>query len=47
MLPAEIGAAGAYEAYRQYCYNISQSRQLNALDARRDALLGLAVAEGE
>ncbi|KAI0321060.1 hypothetical protein OF83DRAFT_1081182 [Amylostereum chailletii] len=47
MLPAEIGCAAAYEAYRQFTYNLaSYSHLFSSHERRRDALTGLAVAEG-
>jgi hypothetical protein len=47
MLPQEIGAAAAYEAYRQIKYgsNVYQSLYSD-YEQQRDALRGLAIAEG-
>lgn len=46
MLPAEIGHAAAYEAYRKWIHHSSMYEPLSAdLDRQREALIGLAVAE--
>ncbi|KAI0062835.1 hypothetical protein BV25DRAFT_1899574 [Artomyces pyxidatus] len=46
MLPAEIGSAAAYEAYRQFKYNSSAYTYVRGDHERmREALVGLAVAE--
>ncbi|KAI0035870.1 hypothetical protein K488DRAFT_82630 [Vararia minispora EC-137] len=47
MLPVEIGAAAAYEAWRQFRYNMSQYDFLGPSGPRREALFGLAIAEGK
>ncbi len=46
MLPQEIGAAAAYEAYRQVKYGGSMNALYGDYDRQRDALRGLAIAEG-
>ena len=47
MLPTEIGQAAAYEAYRQITYNFaSYSPLLSSFERRKEALMGMAVAEG-
>jgi len=46
MLPAEIGHAAAYEAYRKWIHHSSMYEPLSAdSDRQREALIGLAVAE--
>jgi hypothetical protein len=48
MLPQEIGAAAAYEAYRQIKYGHSMFQFLHSdYERQREALRGLAVAEGK
>lgn len=47
MLPIELGAAAAFEAYRVWQSNTALSEPLSAdRAAQREALIGLAVAEG-
>jgi hypothetical protein len=47
MLPAEIGAAAAYEAYRSFIHNSSVFDPARFDDeSQREALIGLAIAEG-
>lgn len=47
MLPAEIGQAAAYEAYRTWIHNSSIYEPLrDDSERQRDALIGLAIAEG-
>ncbi|KIK67034.1 hypothetical protein GYMLUDRAFT_37063 [Collybiopsis luxurians FD-317 M1] len=46
MLPAEIGHAAAYEAYRKWIHHSSMYEPLSAdIERQREALIGLAVAE--
>ncbi|GLB37264.1 hypothetical protein LshimejAT787_0403150 [Lyophyllum shimeji] len=46
MLPAEIGHAAAYEAYRTWIHNNSMYKPLGGdLHRQREGLIGLAVAE--
>ncbi|KAF9071039.1 hypothetical protein BDP27DRAFT_1322680 [Rhodocollybia butyracea] len=46
MLPAEIGHAAAYEAYRKWIHHSSMYEPLSAdFERQREALIGLAVAE--
>lgn len=46
MLPQEVGAAAAYEAYRQVKYGSSMYQFLYTdYDRQREALRGLAIAE--
>ena len=47
LLPNEVGAAAAYEAWRQYRHTLSHYDYLNPYDRRQEAMHGLAVAEGE
>jgi hypothetical protein len=48
MLPAEIGYAAAYEAYRTWIHNSSIYEPLSGDSERqREALIGLSVAEGQ
>ena len=47
MLPAEIGHAAAYEAYRTWTHNSSMYEPLGGnVSKQREGLIGLAVAEG-
>ena len=47
MQPHEIGHAAAYEAYRTWIHNSSIYEPLSGdIDRQREALTGLAVAEG-
>lgn len=47
MLPAEIGHAAAYEAYRTWIHNSSMYEPLSGdTERQREGLIGLAVAEG-
>jgi hypothetical protein len=47
MLPAEIGHAAAYEAYRTWIHNSSIYEPLSGdTERQREGLVGLAVAEG-
>jgi hypothetical protein len=47
MLPAEIGHAAAYEAYRTWMHNSSIYEPLSGdIERQRDGLIGLAIAEG-
>jgi hypothetical protein len=46
MLPAEIGHAAAYEAYRKWIHHSSMYEPLSAdFERQREALIGLAIAE--
>ena len=46
LLPEDIGAAAAYEAYRTWKYNSFLHEPLSAeRDAQREGLIGMAVAE--
>ena len=46
MMPQEVGAAAAYEAYRQVKYGNSMYQFLYGdYDRQREALRGLAIAE--
>lgn len=48
MLPAEIGHAAAYEAYRTWIHNSSIYEPLSGdIERQREGLIGLAIAEGE
>lgn len=48
MNPEEIGHAAAYEAYRTWIHNSSIYEPLSGdIERQREALTGLAVAEGE
>ena len=48
MLPAEIGAAAAYEAYRMWKHHrgVLFDPLGGVLERERDALVGLAIGEG-
>lgn len=47
MLPAEIGHAAAYEAFRTWIHNSSIYEPLSGdVGRQREGLIGLAVAEG-
>lgn len=47
MGPQEVGAAAAYEAYRQIKYGSGMYQVLYGdYDRQREALRGLAIAEG-
>ena len=47
LMPAEIGHAAAYEAYRTWMHNSSIYEPLSGeLERQREGLTGLAVAEG-
>jgi hypothetical protein len=47
MMPAEVGAAAAYEAYRQIKYSTNAYSFLyDDYDRQAEALRGMAVAEG-
>lgn len=47
MMPQEVGAAAAYEAYRQIKYGSSMYQFLYGdYDRHREALRALAIAEG-
>ena len=48
MLPAEIGAAAAYEAYRMWKHHRGPLFDPlgGVLERERDALVGLAIGEG-
>lgn len=47
MLPAELGHAAAYEAYRTWMHSSSLYEPLSGdLDRQREGLVGLAIAEG-
>ncbi|KZV69335.1 hypothetical protein PENSPDRAFT_753413 [Peniophora sp. CONT] len=45
LLPNEVGAAAAYEAWRQYRHTLSHYDYLDPYDRRLEAMRGLAVAE--
>ncbi|VDB95918.1 unnamed protein product [Peniophora sp. CBMAI 1063] len=45
LLPEEVGAAAAYEAWRQFRHTLSHYDYLNPYDRRQEAMHGLAVAE--
>lgn len=48
MSPEEIGHAAAYEAYRTWIHNKYMYEQISGdFERQREALTGLAVAEGE
>lgn len=48
MLPAEIGHAAAYEAYRTWIHNSSIYEPLSGdIERQREGLIGLAIAEGK
>lgn len=48
MLPAEIGHAAAYEAFRTWIHNSSIYEPLSGdISRQREGLIGLAVAEGK
>ena len=48
MLPEELGHAAAYEAYRTWKHNSFMYEPLSGdLERQREALIGLAIAEGE
>ena len=47
MLPAEIGHAAAYEAYRTWTHNSSIYEPLSGdLERQREGLIGLSIGEG-
>ena len=46
LLPADIGAAAAYEAYRTWKYNSFLCEPLSAdRERQREGLIGMAIAE--
>ena len=48
LLPADIGAAAAYEAYRTWKHNSYLYEPLSAdRERQREGLIGMAVAESE
>ncbi len=49
ILPADIGAAGAYEAYRMWKYHYTPLFEtLGGVPEReREALIGMAIGEGQ
>lgn len=46
LMPEEVGAAAAYEAWRQFRQTLSHYDYLDPYDRRLDAMHGVAVAEG-